>query len=199
MPLRQAVDESPATLPGSRRGGETSTGLARASARLARVRPSQRSLVDERSPAMTAAAPTWDDPAIAGIDPASSRRRSNAHRRSSRSGHGDVRRSTSTTVSRSTGAPRAASRSPRTRADDEHPVAAAALAMARRGSRRLAAGADLRQRRQAALAVDQEVPEPVGTTSRFSTRRNGVPERVSSWVSSGTRRSRTGRLASAGP
>ena len=36
-----------------------------------------------------------------------------------------------------------------------------------------------------------------GTTTprsrRFSTRRNGVPERVSSWVSSGTRSSRTGR------
>ena len=32
------------------------------------------------------------------------------------------------------------------------------------------------------------------TTLRFSARRNGVPDRVSSWVSSGTRRRRTGRF-----
>ena len=58
----------------------------------------------------------------------------------------------------------------------------------------LAAAVDLRQRRQAALAVDEEMPNQSRTTARFSTRRNGVPERVSSCVSSGTRSRRTGRF-----
>ena len=42
--------------------------------------------------------------------------------------------------------------------------------------------------------IDQEVAEPTPGRSQVLDPADGVPERVSSWVSSGTRMSRTGRL-----